>query len=677
MDKFSREEREEYQHFVNVVYAFLSYRNDGSIDAERIYRSMQMLSADDRELLIEQPGVRVMKIIHALIKNQSFINTMLSCLSGCNINDEADDYDPMAPDQSPQSSEGGDPDKERLMDNLRKVVRNAPFWQMPKEVADSEIVPTQDQEILSRNAHWVRTTLRQFVRDWSEEGAEEREQAFAPLLESLQRHVPIDNPEKPPRVLCPGCGLGRLPYEAVRLGYDSQGNEFSSFMLIGAYFATNYMTKKNCFKLYPYCLSTSNRVKHEDQMFTCHLPDVAPAEHDMKRDFSMCTGEFTDVYATVETPFDAVLTCFFLDTAKNAIEYIRTCARALRRGGLWANIGPLLYHYADFNHNSVEFSWEELRKIISTWFDFVREEWRDANYTSNKRSMMKTNYKCIYFEAIRNDVEEKKANSTEPFVFVGNVATVGAEERGSGSIPYHVAFHVKNNCAKNDRHGDIIAYVIARGGPRFHWRATAFVDSSTHQAPRHRTGPVFAQRWKYTRVTLLKDTPHVGKAGEVAIVNRNYAFNYLVPFGFARYTTRAELIGIVLDTEYKEALANVRKSSAVHMKARFGNDTVLPFETPAQSDGSNLLVSPLLPIDIIDKMREKKLLLAVDMLREQDIKILTDTGTITEFGVYKVQLNVDPEIDIQITADVKEKPLDTSFLKDVVPSESSQEPPSD
>ncbi|GBE59023.1 ribosomal protein [Babesia ovata] len=109
------------------------------------------------------------------------------------------------------------------------------------------------------------------------------------------------------------------------------------------------------------------------------------------------------------------------------------------------------------------------------------------------------------------------------------------------------------------------------------------------------------------------------------------------------------------------------------MKARFGKDTVLPFETPAQSDGSNLLVSPLLPIDVIDKMREKKLLLAVDMLREQDIKILTETGTITEFGIYKVQLNVDPEIDIQITADVKEKPLDTSFLKDVMLSESSQE----
>ncbi|GBE59022.1 N2227-like family protein, putative [Babesia ovata] len=405
MDALSPEAREEYQSFVNVVYAFLSYKSDASIDAQRIYRSMQLLSADDKALLIEQPAVRVMKIIHALIANQNFINAILSCLCGRNISEEADNYDPMAPDPSPKTREDGDADTDPLIDKLRLIVRNAPFWQIPKEVEDSEIVPTQDHEALSRNINWVRTMLRQFVRDWSEEGAMEREQTFTPLLESLQRHVPIEDPEKPPRVLCPGSGLGRLPYEVVRLGYDSQGNEFSLFMLIGSYFATNFMKKRNCFKLYPYCLSTSNRVNHEDQMFTCHLPDVAPAEHGVKSDFSMCTGDFTEVYATVETPFDAVLTCFFLDTAKNAITYIRTCAGVLRRGGLWANIGPLLYHYADFNHNSVEYSWEELRHIISIWFDIVREEWRDANYTSNKRSMMRTQYRCIYFEAIRNDVE--------------------------------------------------------------------------------------------------------------------------------------------------------------------------------------------------------------------------------------------------------------------------------
>lgn len=177
---------------------------------------------------------------------------------------------------------------------------------------------------------------------------------------------------------------------------------------------------------------------------------------------------------------------------------------------------------------------------------------------------------------------------------------------------------------------------------------------------------LYAQRWKYTRVTLLKDTPHVGKQGEVAIVNRNYAFNYLVPFGFARYTTRAELIGISLKKDFKEALVNVRKASAMDLKTRLGKDTVLQFNIPAKEKGSNTLISPLLPIHIIDKMREMKLLLAVDMLREQDVEILSEDGIISTFGVHKVLLKADPEITIEIAADVKEQPVDTSFIKDVL-----------
>ncbi|ORM41934.1 Carnosine N-methyltransferase [Babesia sp. Xinjiang] len=405
MDCLSPDVREEYQHFINVVYAFLTYDYDGSIDAQRIYRSFTLLSDDDKALLIEKPAARVMKIIHALLVNQNFIHTMLSALCSQNVQFDDEVDDPMSPDGGMKRVNVGKEKKITILDNLRRIVRNTPFWRVPPEVKDEEIVPTSNHEVLTRNMNWVRTTLRQFVRDWSHEGATERDQTFTPLLQSLRRHVPIKDATRPPKVLCPGCGLGRLPYEVLCLGYESQGNEFSSFMLIGSYFATNFMHQKNVFTLYPYCLSTSNRVNHEDQMFSCRLPDAAPAEQEGNGMFSMCTGEFTEVYSNVEEPFDAVLTCFFLDTAKNVVAYIRTCAKVLRKGGLWANIGPLLYHYADLGHNSVELSWEELRRIITIWFNIVREEWRDANYTTNQRSMMKTQYKCIYFEALRNDVE--------------------------------------------------------------------------------------------------------------------------------------------------------------------------------------------------------------------------------------------------------------------------------
>lgn len=41
------------------------------------------------------------------------------------------------------------------------------------------------------------------------------------------------------------------------------------------------------------------------------------------------------------------MTLFFLDTAHNVIEYIKTIKKILKKGGVWINIGPLLYHYAD------------------------------------------------------------------------------------------------------------------------------------------------------------------------------------------------------------------------------------------------------------------------------------------------------------------------------------------
>jgi len=41
------------------------------------------------------------------------------------------------------------------------------------------------------NMDKVKSTLKQFVREWSEEGKEEREQCFGPILEELQRYYPV------------------------------------------------------------------------------------------------------------------------------------------------------------------------------------------------------------------------------------------------------------------------------------------------------------------------------------------------------------------------------------------------------------------------------------------------------------------------------------------------------
>ena len=41
------------------------------------------------------------------------------------------------------------------------------------------------------------------------------------------------------------------------------------------------------------------------------------------------------------------MTSFFLDTARNVLDYIELIQQILKPGGHWINLGPLLYHYSD------------------------------------------------------------------------------------------------------------------------------------------------------------------------------------------------------------------------------------------------------------------------------------------------------------------------------------------
>ena len=78
-----------------------------------------------------------------------------------------------------------------------------------------------DEERMSK----VRSTLRQCVRDWSAEGAAERDACYGPILRELERLYPDRAARKDVRVLVPGSGLGRLVWEVAARGFFSQGNE--------------------------------------------------------------------------------------------------------------------------------------------------------------------------------------------------------------------------------------------------------------------------------------------------------------------------------------------------------------------------------------------------------------------------------------------------------------------
>lgn len=63
--------------------------------------------------------------------------------------------------------------------------------------------------------------------------------------------------------------------------------------------------------------------------------------------------------------WDCVASVYFVDTAHDVLEYVERVAELLRPGGLWVNLGPLLWHFADSpDEPSLEISWERLRELV-------------------------------------------------------------------------------------------------------------------------------------------------------------------------------------------------------------------------------------------------------------------------------------------------------------------------
>ena len=88
--------------------------------------------------------------------------------------------------------------------------------------------------------------------------------------------------------------------------------------------------------------------------------------------------------------WDSVVTCFFLDTANNVIEYIETIYHILKPGGVWINFGPLLYHYEDMkNEHSIELSVEEIKDLAQR-IGFVIEVNHFSYFLYSFREMKKS-----------------------------------------------------------------------------------------------------------------------------------------------------------------------------------------------------------------------------------------------------------------------------------------------
>lgn len=129
---------------------------------------------------------------------------------------------------------------------------------------------------------------------------------------------------------------------------------------------------------------------------------------------NLVEGDFTTAFQRPEDEksFDAVVTLFFIDTARNLVSYFETIHRLLKdssdhgsagNSGLWLNVGPLLYGSAPYVQLSLE---EIIRLSEAMGFEFFETDpkWgnlslpgrqvrgKEAPYGFNSKALSKNAY---------------------------------------------------------------------------------------------------------------------------------------------------------------------------------------------------------------------------------------------------------------------------------------------
>jgi carnosine N-methyltransferase len=202
----------------------------------------------------------------------------------------------------------------------------------------------------SNDLEKARSTIRQFYRDWSEDGKVERDACYGPVMAALQEER-SSRSASIMRILVPGAGLGRLVFELCRAGFQTEGNEISYHQLLASSYILNHCHKPRAHTLFPWVHSFSNHRNRINHLKSVQVPDLDPAatlgSTKNAGEMSMSASDFLLLYGDPgrKDSFDAVATVFFLDTAPNIIRYIETIKNCLRPGGILVNVGPLLWHF--------------------------------------------------------------------------------------------------------------------------------------------------------------------------------------------------------------------------------------------------------------------------------------------------------------------------------------------
>lgn len=140
------------------------------------------------------------------------------------------------------------------------------------------------------------------------------------------------------------------------------------------------------------------------------------------------------------------------------------------------------------------------------------------------------------------------------------------------------------------------------------------------------------------KILLLKDVENVGHQGEIAAVKPGYAFNYLIPQGYALIANRSAMRRQAKLQEERRIRAEEERKEALELASRLEGETL---EIEVKVDNEGHMYGSVTVLDILEHVKLKT---GIDLEK----KMIPLKHPIKEIGVFDLTCRLKEGVTAQI-----------------------------